>query len=61
MPNGNSMAKAKVNNKIPLKRAAKRFRKPVSNHTPSTISARVAVQATVGNRNGGIHGNKTPV
>lgn len=44
------MAKAKINNRIPLRRATKRFWKPINSNTPSTISAIVAVQADSGNR-----------
>ena len=47
MPNESVMARAKVNSRIPLRNATTRVNKPRMRAKPNTISAAVAVQATI--------------
>ena len=55
------MENAKVNNRMPLRRATQRFWKPINSNIPRIVSAMVAVHANNGISNLGTHGNKTPV
>ena len=48
MPNENIIVRAKVNSRIPLRKATTRVNKPMMRAKPNTISAAVAIHAMGG-------------